>query len=329
MASEQFLTHYESPDPKLWKGRPDGPRLYQHIQCVDLQKTPSLNAPSPAFAIIGFASDEGVKRNFGRLGAALGPNVLRRALAPLPLHGHPTAAFVDLGNVHCQDGDLEGAQAALEQIVATLSARQMTSIVLGGGHELAFAHFQGLVTAHPEKRIGVLNFDAHFDLRPLQDGLGTSGSPFFQMHLAEAARHKTLDYTCIGIQSVSNTTTLFESAKTLGVNVVQAGAIERGDLEPALKTIRELVARNDAIYVSLCLDVFAECFAPGVSAPCALGLFPQQITPLIEEVVHSKKVIAFDIAELSPAHDIGGMTARLAASMLHVFLEAWGTNRGG
>ena len=54
-------------------------------------------------------------------------------------------------------------------------------IVIGGGHETAWGHFQGL--AHPNKDIAILNFDAHFDLRPLINGqLGSSGTPFRQIH---------------------------------------------------------------------------------------------------------------------------------------------------
>ena len=37
--------------------------------------------------IVGFACDEGVRRNQGRVGAKLGPTALRQALANYPLHG--------------------------------------------------------------------------------------------------------------------------------------------------------------------------------------------------------------------------------------------------
>lgn len=34
---------------------------------------------------------------------------------------------------------------------------------------------------YPNKKIGVINLDQHFDVRPLKDGKAHSGSPFRQM----------------------------------------------------------------------------------------------------------------------------------------------------
>ncbi len=41
----------------------------------------------PAVALIGFACDEGVRRNHGRVGAAAGPEALRLALGKLAING--------------------------------------------------------------------------------------------------------------------------------------------------------------------------------------------------------------------------------------------------
>jgi len=61
-------------------------------------------------------------------------------------------------------------------------------IVLGGSHELAYGHFNGIVN-HLKKqtknssKVGIINFDAHFDLRPY-DNQGSSGTMLKkQIHL--------------------------------------------------------------------------------------------------------------------------------------------------
>ncbi len=66
-------------------------------------------------ALMGFACDEGVKRNAGRPGAAGGPDALRKALANMASHqGHER--LVDLGNWVAPTPDLEGAQQALRDL---------------------------------------------------------------------------------------------------------------------------------------------------------------------------------------------------------------------
>ena len=64
------------------------------------------------------------------------------------------------------------------------------------------------------------------------------------------------------------------------------------------------------------MDVFASCIAPGVSAPQINGLYPWQVSTLLEAIVSSNKLISLDIAELSPALDSNQQTAKLAAQML-------------
>ena len=77
----------------------------------------------------------------------------------------------------------------------------------------------------------------------------------------------------------------------------------------------------DYIYLSICLDVLAECYAPGVSAPQPLGLSPWQVIPLLKYIMQSGKVISLDIAELSPPLDQEQKTARLAALIIAELLN--------
>ena len=133
---------------------------------------------APGSALLGFACDAGVIRNQGRPGAADGPVAIRRALASLAWHA--TRPLWDAGDVVCEDDALEAAQAELGAAVAALLGEGQLAIVLGGGHEVAHGSFLGLA-AHAARSakapvIGVLNVDAHLDLRT--GPRGTSGTPF-------------------------------------------------------------------------------------------------------------------------------------------------------
>jgi formiminoglutamase len=320
MMNSEIFTAYRPPDRSLWRGRSDDghERFYGHVNCIDLSGDQQL--PERSIALVGFASDSGVRRNEGHTGAILGPTALRQALGrlPYPCRGTP---FCDLGNITCNhEHELAASQSALGMLIAHLHTCGALPIAIGGGHEIAWAHYQGIKRAYPHKQIALVNIDAHFDLRtPPSDGIGTSGSSFWQIAEEDPTNFR---YLCLGIQPSGNTPELFDRAASLNVNYVTAAAIHNKGIAPALEQLEEILLQSDAIYCTLCMDVFAAPFAPGVSAPQPLGLLPWHVVPLIERLAASGKVAGFDIAELCPPRDREGTTANLAAAMIYHYLAA-------
>lgn len=319
-----WQTHYLAPDPTKWKGRADTPPgscFFQNVELVNLLETRPAQATRPTFAFIGFKCDEGVRRNHGRPGAVEGPSALRQALARLPILKE-TAACLDVGDIVCTDGDLESSQEALGDVAALLLQKGINTIVLGGGHELAWGHFQGIAQTFIQQDVGIINFDAHFDMRPvLEGGEGTSGSPFLQIAKAHQALNRRLDYNCIGVQHAGNVRQTYETAKKYNSHIIWADELHLGQLEKAVDFIDRIIDQNEIIYLSICLDVFSAAFAPGVSATQALGLYPWHAIPLIRQIAACGKVICFDIAELAPRYDFDHHTAKLAANLVYEFIH--------
>lgn len=319
-------SRYLSPDPTQWRGRSDSPPsscFFQSIQMLDLfQNIPSIHSKQTNhFVLLGFRCDEGIRRNSGRIGAAEGPSAIRQALAKLPMQKQNFHLF-DAGNIVCVDGDLEASQAALGEAIALLLKEKFIPIVLGGGHELAWGHYQGIAKAFPERKLGILNFDSHFDIRPLlPDNKGSSGTPFLQIAEAHTKAHRPFDYNCFGIQHTGNIHQLLETAKKYDTKIIWADEIHLAQLEKSIDFIDRVIDQNEVIYLTLCLDVFASAFAPGVSAIQPLGLYPWQVIPLIRQLAASGKVISYDIAELSPRYDIDQTTAKLAAYLVYEFIH--------
>jgi formiminoglutamase len=318
-------TRYNPPDTKSWQGRPDVPLgscFFQIIQPLHLnQPLPPAVQEKQAFALIGFCCDEGIRRNLGRPGAAKGPGVIREILAKLPVQKQNFVCY-DAGDINCTDGDLENSQAALGEVVNLLLQAGMTPIVLGGGHELAWGHYQGIAKKFPDERLGIVNFDAHFDMRPLlPNGDGSSGTPFLQIALAHQSAKRSFDYNCIGIQHAGNIRQLFDTAKKYHAQILLADDLHQGYMDKCINFIDRVIDQNQIIYLSLCLDVFAAPYAPGVSAPQTLGITPWQIMPLVRQLAASGKVISYDIAELCPPHDIDYRTAKLAANFIYEIIH--------
>lgn len=302
-------------EPTIWQGRHDtlpNERFFQYVTCIDRPDN-GLIYPKKSWCFLGFCSDEGIKRNEGRPGAKTGPNAIRHQLAGLAVHDNQRV--LDAGNIDCQNGELETAQHAFGTVIASCHEHGLRTIGLGGGHEIAWAHYQGLKNHYP--RLGIINLDAHFDIRPLKDDkYSTSGTPFWQIHHDAEKNNRSFDYACLGIQKRANTNSLFERASQWGVRWLSAEQIKETSWDSQRLFLDQFMHHHDSIYLSICLDAFAQSIAPGVSAPQAFGLTLEQACPLLKYIGETGKVVAIDIAELSPALDREHQTARLAAGLL-------------
>ena len=297
--------------PFVWQGRVDAEeigtstRWHQRVQ-------PFTAASRGGVALIGFAVDEGVRRNGGRVGAAAGPQVARQALANMPWMGE--GAVWDAGDVDCVDGDLDGAQQALAARVAQAMAQGCTPLVQGGGHEVAWGTFQGLEKAGRHQRLLIVNLDAHFDLRTAAQG--NSGTPFRQIAERCQALGQAFNYRVFGISRFANTKALFDRADQLGVRHWTDDSLQSAEgFKAAQEALAADLAACDAVYLTVCLDVLPGAQAPGVSAPAPLGVPLAHVERLIDQVLASGRVVAADIAELNPALDRDGLTARVAARL--------------
>lgn len=312
---------YLPPQHHPWTGRQEAePYCYVHERVALLNLQDPHTPTEGSRALLGFAVDEGIARNGGRVGAKEGPLAFRKALAKLALPQEIETPIYDAGDITCREGDLEASREALSKAVKTLHERHVYPLLIGGGHEIAFPHYLGLFQAYPGTKIGILQLDAHFDMRPLKEGKGTSGTSFGEIADHAALHRCRFDHLVVGIQPLANNRLLFARAEKEKSRWVAASEIDE-----AAPLVNQLILRNDLVYVSLCLDVLAAPFALGVSAPQSLGLFPQQVQSLLEIAFQSPKTVAFDIAELSPPHDVGQMTAQLAA---HFAMQWFQRKRG-
>lgn len=266
--------------------------------------------------LIGFPQDEGVRRNGGRPGAGEAPAEIRRWLYRLtPWDAESgadltAASPLDLGDLRVSD-DLEASQTALGEVVAAVLQVGAVPIVLGGGHETAYGSYLGYVAAN--RPVGVVNVDAHLDVRPLVDGKGHSGSPFRQMlehptHPLPGGR-----YVCLGAQPHA-------TARAHGQYARDRGCVVRWrrELTPSLghalaAECNRLAAAGCGIHLSLDADAVRVSDVPGVSAPNAMGLPGDEVIAAARMAGRSPAVAGFDLVEINPRLDRDGQSARWGA----------------
>ena len=313
---------YQAGQEIYWTGRKPNLNLenqywHQEIELIDMHNI--NNHKNIDIALLGYVCDEGVRRNLGRVGAAQGPKTLRKYLAKLPIH-FEGKRVADVGDIICIEEDMESCQQALTDTISQLISQQIFPIVMGGGHDMAYGHFMGIRNAlksTTKNKIGIINFDAHFDLRPVEEK-SNSGTPFYQIISELQETNESVDYLAIGIQQQSNTKELFEIAKNKQVNYAMNYDCESSSEEVKVlqKKLLPFINNNDYLYITIDMDAFSAAYAPGVSAPSSLGFTPSFIFKMLRFLFETKKVISCDIAELNPVLDSDNQTARLAAKLL-------------
>ncbi|MDM1554330.1 formimidoylglutamase [Chryseobacterium indologenes] len=301
----------------IWQGRLDGEELLFHRLFQRVKEEQNYdNISTNDFALHGFAVDEGVRRNKGRQGAKDAPDVIRKNMSNFPII-LPNFSMLDFGNVICEDSNLENAQNSLAKNVSKVLLKGGKSLVLGGGHEVTYAHYLGVKTAFPEQKIGIINIDAHFDNRQPEKGVGpSSGTGFWQI-----AQEGPINSLHIGIQRNSNTLKLFDTAHQYGMKYILSDELFFENLPSIYQRIDDLLENVDFVYLTICMDVFNASIAPGVSASAYNGIFADAtFMHFYRHILKNKKLVALDVAEVNPSFDIQDRTARLAACLVNEWL---------
>ena len=256
----------------------------------------------------------------GREGAKSAPDYLRKVLANLPVHFSPAIALVDAGNINANGYDLESTQEVLALAVQKIRNLGGYPLLIGGGHEITYGHFKGLYTVG--KKIGVINIDAHLDMRPLADGKGNSGTSFYQLNKELFDEGERLKYLAVGIQQISNTKGLIDYAKSQGVKIIYSNEIVAENLSSIQTKIVEFAEHVDELYLTIDMDAFAASFSPGVSAMAYNGIIPDAtFYNLLHFIYQQPKLISLDIAEINPRFDLDERTARFAAHFIFQYLQ--------
>jgi len=154
----------------------------------------------------------------------------------------------------------------------------------GGEHSVSI----GIIKAFYEKYddLTVLQLDAHTDLRPSYEG-----SPYnHACAVYDASQHTNLIQ--VGIRSMDST----EKEYLNRDNCFFAQNI-KGRTQWMYQAIEKM---TDTVYLTLDLDVFDPSIMPSTGTPEPGGMTWYEVLTFLKIVFEEKKVVGFDIVELSP-----------------------------
>jgi len=186
-------------------------------------------------------------------------------------------------------GDPEAAVARMEQAAASVLSQNKFLLSLGGDHAVSIGPIRAAAARYPH--IGVLQVDAHLDLRETWNGSRYNHACVMR----RVAEDIGVPFVQVGIRSFSP-----EEAEYIGAHDLKpffAHAIDPVDTS----WIQNVVALlPQAVYLTIDLDGLDPAVVPGTGTPEPGGLSYRQLVALIQEVGRSRQVIAADITELAP-----------------------------
>ena len=162
-------------------------------------------------------------------------------------------------------------------------------VIIGGDHSITSPAFFA-VHESLKRDIGVIQLDAHADLRETYDG-----SPMSHACVMARIREKNPHTLQIGIRSISA-----EEAEYVRQNNVQLCTMHEFR-KNAFNINKAIDSLPDCIYLTVDLDVFDGSVIMNTGTPEPGGFVWDEALTLIERIFYKKNVIGFDVVELSAA----------------------------
>jgi agmatinase len=197
--------------------------------------------------------------------------------------------------------------------------------LLGGDHSTPLGFIQALSEQH--ERFGILQIDAHADLRKAYEGFTYSHASIMYNALKLPSVNRLVQ---VGIRDFCE-----EEVQVMERSMGRIKTFFDDDLKSNLyegrhwnslckEIIREL---PDKVYISFDIDGLHPSLCPGTGTPVAGGLEYDQVLYLIRQVVQSgRKIIGFDLNEVAPGED--DWDANVGARLLYQLCNWMAVSQG-
>jgi agmatinase len=281
-----------------------------------------MRAPAPEackaskVGILGIPFDTGAHPV--RIGARLGPTAIREQSLLLRPYNPPEFDFdplaklevADWGDVDVTPGRIEDAFSRIERVIGAVYDAGAWPLTMGGDGAVTLPQIRTAAKRHPG--LCVLHIDSHTDSNPLPETGHDTGTTF-----ARAAQEGLVDVAHslhAGIRGTFRMPGSLAHADRLGYETLLMRDIEKMGIAKLVAHMRAKCGERP-VYLCFDMDVFDPSCAPGVCAP-SWGGFSAREGLAILRGLGGLNIVAIDVNTISPPHDVGGMSALLAANVM-------------
>ncbi|WP_124727250.1 agmatinase family protein [Staphylospora marina] len=273
---------------------------------------------------IGFIGAPLSKTSISVSAASMTPNALRELFPAVTTYSIDHDVDLqelrarDLGDIQMHPTDLSRCHANIEQALTNVyqALPDLLPVIAGGDHSITCPSVKAFKKRFKGK-VGIVQIDAHMDVRNLEDGGPTNGTPI--RGLLESGTVEGKHIVQVGIHSFANSKPYREYALSQGITQFTARQVAREGIEPLIQQAMEIAGDGtEAIYVTVDMDVLDQAFGPGVPAMVPAGMTSWQLMDAVHLLGMNPNVRGFDIVCIDPLQDPRRATVRAA---LHVILN--------
>jgi formiminoglutamase len=242
----------------------------------------------------------------------LAPAAIRRALRRFSTFDLTAGLELDLVVHDAGDVPVLGVMPAdgflpiREAVEACVRDHRLT-LLLGGNNAVTrpAAHGLGL----PLEKVGLITFDAHFDMRDTEAG-PMNGNPI-RCLLEDGLPGANI--VQIGLAPFANTRAMAEDAAAAGIKAYHLSDLG-GDIVPVVDAAMERLDRAgaEAVMIDFDIDVIDRAQCPGAPGARPGGLHVDQFFRAARHALAYPKVRLVDLTEFDPSLDVSDITALTA-----------------
>lgn len=226
-------------------------------------------------------------------GAALGPKAILEASAQVELFDYENDTDLSGTRFHTVSVPKLKGYPSVKKFVSSSLARVKANqfyLGIGGDHTVTIPAIEVLAKRYP--KLGIVQFDAHADLRDTLHDDKYSHACIMRRNAEIIGPQNILS---VGIRAVSEEER--DYIRDNGVNTIPGNFALHDDLLPRF---RELLNRlPEHVFLTVDLDGLDPTIMPHVGTPVPGGLSWFQTVSLIRELFKRKKVIAADVVEIA------------------------------
>ncbi|MDK8180447.1 formimidoylglutamase [Paenibacillus sp. UMB4589-SE434] len=228
----------------------------------------------------------------------------------------------DLGDIRMHATDIGECHRRIEESMQSLYTVQphIVPIIVGGDHSITCPSVKAFVERYSSKKVGIIHFDAHHDVRNFEDGGVTNGTPF--RGILESGSVEGKHIVQIGIRGFMNSKPYHDYVKSHGVHIYTSRDIRRLGIDAVLDQAVALAGDGtEAIYVSFDVDVIDQAYAPGCPAVGTGGMNPWDALDALYRLGAMPQVQGLDFVCIDPTVDVRNVTSRMAVQFMLSFLS--------
>jgi len=292
-----------------------------HTKPVTFMGAPyTLDLAGAKAAVLGLPFDCGIHPF--RIGSRQGPQAIREQSILVRPYNSELADFnpverlglVDRGNVRLTPGRIVDAFERIEAACRLIHDAGTIPVTMGGDGSVSLPQMRAAARRHPG--MVALHIDSHTDSYGWQDPERYNAATQFTHAAAEQCVLASRSYH-IGIRGTTFTPGVFRQTKSLGYNIVSMRELMARGFDHVLAEVKEAMAGRP-VYLCWDMDSFDPSCAPGVASPSWGGLSAREGIELMRRIGElGLDIVAIDVNTVSPPHDVGGMTAFLAAHLMY------------